>query len=180
MITRIIFSALIAAVISLSSCSGNASQNTNNQPADTDSSQTQIYTVDELLEVIDTTFVGKKINIRGTVTHTCKHSGKRCFITGKGETTLRVEAKGNIGGFNKELIGSDIKVNGVIRETRMSPEQVEKIIKSNVIEDATGSLETCTSELNNVRSILKHGNNVTTDTYYSIVFIDGLSYELCE
>ena len=60
--------------------------------------------------------VGKEVTLRGIVDHTCSHSGRRCFILGTDPAlTMRVEAKGNIGGFNRELSGSEIAVKGILR-----------------------------------------------------------------
>ncbi|MDR0687615.1 MAG: hypothetical protein LBF55_02885, partial [Prevotellaceae bacterium] len=71
-----------------------------------DAADAASYDVDSLLTAADS-LVGKTVSLRGYVTHTCKHSGKRCFLVGESQTaTIRVEAKEGIGGFNRELVGS--------------------------------------------------------------------------
>ena len=57
----------------LFSCSANKKQ------ADTASSYT--YELDRLLAVADQK-VNDTITLVGYVTHTCKHSGKKCFVVG--------------------------------------------------------------------------------------------------
>lgn len=38
--------------------------------------------------------LGKEVTLKGYITHTCKHSGRRCFVMGNDQkTTIRVEAK---------------------------------------------------------------------------------------
>ena len=49
--------------------------------------------------------INDTIVLKGIVTHTCSHSGRRCFIADStGKLTIRVEAGGNIQALNKELV----------------------------------------------------------------------------
>lgn len=69
-----------------------------------------VYALDSLLNIAAEN-VDKTIQVEGYVTHTCKHAGKRCFIVGESQkASMRVEAKGNIGGFNRELAGSKLSI----------------------------------------------------------------------
>ena len=76
---------------------------------------------DELSEVIDVVellanpkqYDGKLISVTGTVTHVCRHSGKRLHLMGNDEkTNIRLEA-GKIGKFERELEGSEIIAKGI-------------------------------------------------------------------
>jgi len=64
--------------------------------------------------------VEKTIRIEGTVVHTCKHGGKRMFLV-DGVDSIRVEitAGNNIPKFDESLIGSRVKVLGVLKEERV-------------------------------------------------------------
>ena len=64
--------------------------------------------------------IGKPIRIEGTVIHTCKHGGKRMFLV-DGTDSIRVEitAGNNITKFDESLIGSKVKVLGVLKEERV-------------------------------------------------------------
>ena len=64
--------------------------------------------------------VEKPMRIEGTVIHTCKHSGKRMFLV-DGNDSVRVEitAGNNITKFDENLIGSRVKVLGVLKEERV-------------------------------------------------------------
>ncbi len=141
----------------------------------------QSFELDSLFAVADQK-VDETIKVRGYVTHTCKHSGKRCFIVGKSQTaSLRVEAKGDIGGFNRELTGSLLEITGVIKERRLTKEylaQTEKDLnEKKVAED--GSAESCQAELNNISEMRAKMKELGKD-YYSVYYMDGLSYEVVQ
>ena len=62
-------------------------------------------------------YVGKEIQIKGLVNHTCKHGGKRMFIIDEEtENTVKIEAGENIPSFDAELEGSVVQVTGIINE----------------------------------------------------------------
>lgn len=125
--------------------------------------------------------LGKKVKISGWVSHVCSHSGKKCFITDKEETMkIRVEAKGEINGFNKELSGSEIIVAGIVRESKISKENIaewEATIKAKAkaqkTEDGT---EHCTAEIGNINKMKSWMVDNKKD-FYPVYFIDGMSYE---
>jgi len=60
--------------------------------------------------------VDHKIALEGTVTHVCKHGGKRFFL---GEERVKVLASDKIGSFETSLEGSDVFVEGILREERV-------------------------------------------------------------
>lgn len=60
--------------------------------------------------------VDQKIAMEGTVNHVCKNGGKRFFL---GEERIKVLASDKIGSFDVGLEGSDVLVEGVLREERV-------------------------------------------------------------
>ncbi|HIW97043.1 MAG TPA: hypothetical protein H9866_00940 [Candidatus Tidjanibacter gallistercoris] len=175
-----------AALCLLASCGNNGrstmkTSDTAAAPAAPAPAAVTVYEVGDLLREADG-LVGKTVTVRGYVTHTCKHSGKRCFIVGDDQkTSLRVEAKGSIGGFNRELIGSQLDITGILRENRLSREyldRMEKDLNEKKIEE-DGSAETCEAELANIDGMKawmkEHGRD-----YYSVYYLDGEDYEVVE
>ena len=65
-------------------------------------------------------FVDKPVWIEGTVLHTCKHSGKRMFLV-DGTDSIRVEvtAGPDIVKFDETLVGSRVRVLGLLKEERI-------------------------------------------------------------
>ena len=65
-------------------------------------------------------FVERPVRIEGTVLHTCKHGGKRMFLV-DGTDSIRVEVTtgNNIPKFDESLIGSRVKVLGILKEERV-------------------------------------------------------------
>ena len=137
-----------------------------------------VYTLDQLLNVADK-MVDKTVKVTGKVTHTCKHSGRRCFIVNKsGDVSMRVEAKGNIGGFNRELIGSEVEITGILKEQRLSKEYVDKK-EMETLEKAKkedGSAKSCHTELKNIESIKAWMKKHNKD-YFATYYIDGQDYK---
>ncbi len=175
----------LAVALSLMVACGN---NGNTKKTKTDAQETaaavnakNVYGLDDLLAVADE-LVGQETTVEGYVTHTCKHSGKRCFIVGESQkTSFRVEAKGNIGGFNRELTGSKVAIKGIVRERRMTREyldQMEKDLNEKKLSE-DGSAENCAAELNNIEEMKvwmkEHGKD-----YYAIYYMDGEDYEVVE
>jgi len=97
--------------LALFSCSGNRNQAENTDIA---------LELDYLLTIAEQE-VDKTVTVVGYVTHTCKHSGKRCFIVGESQkVSLQVEAEGEIESFSAELVGSKLAITGTLKEHRLS------------------------------------------------------------
>lgn len=126
--------------------------------------------------------INKEIILEGVITHTCKHSGKRSFVVGKdGKVSLRVEAKGDIGGFNKELVGSRVAIKGVLKGNKLTKEyiaQQEKQVNDKKSKE-DGSAESCQIELNNI-STMKQWMADNGKDFYTVYYVDGLSYDVIE
>jgi hypothetical protein len=65
-------------------------------------------------------YVDKPVWIEGTVTHTCKHGGKRMFIAdGNDSILVEITTGPDIVKFDEALIGSRLKVLGTLKELRI-------------------------------------------------------------
>ena len=153
----------------LVSCSGGSKQ------AEVIESKT--FELDELMLLADQK-INDTLTVVGFVTHTCKHSGQRCFIVGESQdVSMRIEAKGEISSFDAELVGSKLAVTGIIKEQRLSQDYIADVEKG-VQERIEGgeSAESCASELKNIEDMLKWmvANN---KDYYAIYYMEGLSFE---
>ncbi|MDD4514679.1 hypothetical protein [Massilibacteroides sp.] len=176
----VLFAAL---VIGLVSC-GNKSQEQQATTAEVKSevaSTSKVYEVNDLLSHAEN-LIDKTVKVRGFVTHTCKHSGKRCFITSEDQkASIRVEAGGEIGGFNRELTGSELEITGIVKERRLSQEyiaQYEKDVNEKKAKE-DGSAESCEAELSNIQE-MKDWMKTNDKNYYSIYYMDGMNYDVVE
>nr|WP_319401346.1 hypothetical protein [uncultured Carboxylicivirga sp.] len=167
---------LLMAIIALSvACQTQSKKDSNSTATD------EKMVVDQLLAKAET-LVDKEITVTGHVTHTCKHSGKRCFIVGKdADLSIRVEAGGDIERFDRELIGNTISVKGILKERRLTEEYItqweEEVKQKEITED--GSAESCATELSNISNMRKWMKD-NNKNYYSVYFINALSYEVVE
>jgi len=91
--------------------------NSSQKKAEKDGSQEPVtLTVNDFLTKAGD-YVGEEIVIKGTVSHVCKHGGKRMFIFDDNEDTrVKIEAGEGISSFDASLEGSDVEVKGVLKE----------------------------------------------------------------
>lgn len=126
--------------------------------------------------------LGKEVTLKGYITHTCKHSGRRCFVMGNDQkTTIRVESKGNIGRFNRELIGSEVLIKGILRENRLTKEyidQAEEELREKQSK-SEGDGETCDAEMSNIKN-MREWMKANNKDYYSVFYLDGTDYEVIQ
>jgi len=165
------FLLLAAFAVALFSCSGGQNQ------ADASASA---YELDNLLAVADQG-VGDTVTVVGYVTHTCKHSGKKCFIVGESQkTSFRIEADGEIESFSSDLVGSKLAITGVLKEQRLSLEFIDEL-ESDVIQlqGEEGMEEQCAAELNNITEWRQWMADNNKD-YYAIYYMDGMTFEVLD
>jgi hypothetical protein len=169
---------LVLALISFASCNSNQE----NKKVETKeiAKVQETISVDSLYNNLDA-LIDKEIKIIGTVDHVCKHSGKRAFIFGKDENKrIRIEAKGEIRGFDAELIGGDIEVVGKLVEKRLDQAYVEKV--ENELEEmdhhALGeeNHDKYLTEKEQIE-ILKKEIAATGKGYKSLYHIDGITFK---
>ena len=165
---KLFFIVAAACLLTATSCvnNGKKSETSQEQPTAALSVNEAKY-VEDILKDAEKN-VDKEVVLKGFITHTCK-------------TSVRVEAKGNIGGFNRELIGSEVIIKGILRENRLTKEyidQAEEELKEKQ-EKAEGNGETCDAEMNNIQS-MREWMKANNKDYYSIYYIDGTEYEVAE
>lgn len=137
-----------------------------------------VYSADTLYAIAES-FLDEPITVKGFVTHVCSHAGKRCFITGDNqEYSLRVEASGEINAFDKELIGTEVVIDGILRERRLTQTEIadmEMDVNERMKLEEDGTSETCEEELANINE-MKEWMQAQGKDYYSIYYVDGLNY----
>lgn len=78
--------------------------------------QLAVITVKEFTDNPDQ-YTDKEIKIEGTVSHVCKHGGKRLFLVADGvEDNVKVETGDEISTFPVEIEGSDVLVTGKVEK----------------------------------------------------------------
>jgi len=179
--------AIALCIISCSNKTGKVQNETEDQSS---------YSVEKLMASAESE-VGKEIELKGIVTHVCKHSGKKCFLSGETEDlSIQVMAGGNITTFDKELIGSEILVKGTLKEgKRISREDInaqeqalnEELKTANSHEHGEGcnhgeegeNAHQCESKLNSIKQMQAWMEKNNKD-FYALYYIDGISYELAK
>jgi hypothetical protein len=75
-----------------------------------------ILTVDSFL-VAPEKWAGKDVVITGTVSHVCRHSGKKLFLFGAdAEKTVKINAGGDVSAFDIKYEGTDVEITGTVIE----------------------------------------------------------------
>lgn len=134
-------------------------------------------------------YVEKPVRIEGTVLHTCKHGGKRMFLV-DGTDSIRVEvtAGNNIPKFDESLIGSRVKVLGVLKEERVDAKylneweaEVKKPVENHeagIHSGAKGHEDQGTKEtLDNINS-LRDDLKKSGKDHLSFYSIEAISYSV--
>lgn len=140
----------------------------------------EVKTLNEIIDNAEKT-IGETVYIKGLVTHVCRFSGRRCFVANDDETlSIRIEAGGNIKGFNKELSGSVIQVKGILQEQRLTSEYIDETEAKLIAEETTEEGgKHCDAEMNNIKK-MRNWMKEHKKNYYPIYFIDGTDYEIVE
>lgn len=101
------------------------------QKAETESESEEKAGVTELkvedFDIMAADLVGKDIVITGTVNHVCEHGGKKMFLVEEGsEASVKITPDESMAAFNTNLVGSVIKVEGVVEELIIDEEYLMK------------------------------------------------------
>jgi len=67
--------------------------------------------------------LGEKVSLEGTISHVCKHGGKKMFI---GDENVKIVVSEDIAVFDQDLVGSDLIVTGIVREEMVEPVLAEE------------------------------------------------------
>jgi len=156
-------------LIALASCSGNIKQ--------AEVAEVTTFELDDLMLLADQK-INDTLTVVGYVTHTCKHSGQRCFIEGESQDiSMRIEAKGDIGSFDAELVGSKLSVTGIIKEQRLSQEYIaeaEKEVQERI--EGGETAESCAAEMSNIEK-MRNWMEANNKDYYALYYMEGLSFK---
>ncbi len=138
----------------------------------------EVMIVSHLLEKADG-IIDREVTVKGMVTHTCKHSGKRCFIIDSLENkTIRIEATGTIESFSNELLGTEITVAGILRERRLDNVYFDEWETKTLAEKekAEDGGDHCNEELTQIGEMREWMKTHNKD-YYPVYYVDGQSYQ---
>ncbi len=108
---------LVAMAISVISC-GNQTKKEEVKAEPVKSMQ-----VDELMGKAES-LIGKDVVVEGMCTHICSHGALKMFLKGE-KNTLRIES-GDLGAFKQECVNSNLEVKGVVEESRIDEEYLQK------------------------------------------------------
>lgn len=120
----------IISVLYLTNCKNNVKD---------EKSLSTTISVDSLLSTPEN-WLNKEVTISGTVSHVCKHSGKKLFLFGQNpDKTIKINAGGNAASFDISYEGSDVEVKGkLIEDDKIDAEYLnewEAEIKANLGEE---------------------------------------------
>ena len=177
----------LALAISVASCQNSQKpvQEENVAPATEQTAQTadSVYSPEKIMAE-GATLIDKTVVVEGTVTLVCKHAGRKCSIMGNDpEAFIQVMAAGDIESFPSDLIGSNIKVKGLVKENRITMENVvkqEEAIKAAAQKSENKEAsEHCSQSMHNVNK-MKQWMKDNNKEYYPLYFVTGTSYEVVE
>ena len=108
---------------------------------DADNKSSDVVVVEEIAPVMVAEFddkagefVGKKIKMKGTVDHICKHGGQRLFLVSEdSEARIKITPDEGIAAFSTDLEGNNIVLVGIVEEQRIDEDYLrewEEEIKS--------------------------------------------------
>ncbi len=156
-----------------------ACNNAGKTTSETDSQKEKVYELSEFMKIANDS-LDKEVHIKGTVSHICSHSGRRCFLVDStGDISVKVEATGNINGFNRELSGMEVEITGVVREKRLYTDYINEwetkvLAKEKDIEQGG---EHCASEMQNIQD-MRNWMAENKKDYYQIIYLDGTDYNI--
>ena len=170
----------LALALTFASCQGGQKKSQAEDAKAEVKAQTVVITPEQVMKD-GATLVGQEVQIKGTVNHVCRHGGKKCRLAGTTEGAwIQVMARGEIKEFAKELIGSEIVVKGTVKERKITKEMVAE--QENAAKAAMDKAETkeakehCSSSMGNVEKMKQWMADNNKD-YYSVYFVDGVSFE---
>ena len=182
-----LFSVLtLALAISLTSCQNG--QQPAQEEAAADTAQTELL-VDSLLTPEKLMAEGKNlidqtVEIQGEIAHVCSHGGKKCNIVGENaELSIQIMAGGEIEKFTADMIGSEIRAKGTVKERRITKDIVAK--QEAAIEAKKQNAKTeeeqkiCSHSMHSVNTMKTWMEENQLD-YYPVYYIEGTSFEFVE
>lgn len=168
------FLAITAICMATWSCGGDASQkvNNNNELASIENSKptSNLITIGEF-DTKAADFVDKEVVVEGIVDHVCKHGGKKLFLVSD-EGDLHVESDER---FDENLKGSEVIVNGIVREFRVDEAYCLKMEDDNIQSHKKGDTDEdlYTRKMKQIESYRDSMLTANTDhlSFYSIEYV---------
>jgi hypothetical protein len=114
-------------------------------------SNSKVYSVAEIIEKAPT-LVGQTVQVKGLVSHICEKSGRKLFLAVPDNSkTFRFNAGDKITVFDENAVDSTVIATGVITETRITLEDLNKqevaaIAAAEKVAKAKKPADHCTSE----------------------------------
>lgn len=88
----------------------------NSDSSDSANADSSKITVADFLNKAEA-WAGKDVTVTGTVSHCCRHSGKKMFIFGTDpDQTIKINAGGEVSAFDINIEGTDVEVTGTVVE----------------------------------------------------------------
>lgn len=116
------FMVLAAAALVLAACGGNQNSTKGNEADNADATKMAVISPDDF-DSLAVNYVGKEVQVEGTIVHVCAHGGKRMFVFGEdSDKRVKITAGDDMAAFNTEWEGSDVTVVGVVEEFRIDEE----------------------------------------------------------
>ncbi|MEN8138683.1 MAG: hypothetical protein ABFR62_09630 [Bacteroidota bacterium] len=173
---------LFVLALGVLSCNNDNDKAKTEENSNIENKEQAVLSVDQLLEQKET-LVDKEVVFKGTVDHVCKHSGKRAFVFGSSEDLrIKIEAGGEITGFDAELIGGDIEVKGTLKEFRIDEAYINQLEDDMKEEhDGKGDGEGHEEEEEQLKKEeqvkkLRQELALTDKGYKSVYHVDGISF----
>jgi len=162
MINRLISILFVVAVVVFSSCSGNGKENAEEKDSATVKQYPSITVAD--FDTKASEFVNKEIKIEGTVSHICKHGGKKLFLFTAPNEDIMVEVSSE-NSFAEEIVGSDVVIIAKVLEEVVTAEDVAEMESTaNSTESETCDTETKAKTKGEVKQ--EEGANMEVVNYY--------------
>lgn len=128
---------------------GNGCTNRGNKKSDSKDADSNKTTVEAFLATPEK-WAGKEVIITGTVSHVCKHSGKKLFLFGEDpENTVKINTGAEYASFDIKLEGSDVEILGTVVEDEKIDENYLNKWESDIkkmVDD--GEIKVCKAESN--------------------------------
>jgi len=112
---------ILATFMLLASCKNAAKQN-----------QIVIVSLDTLVEKVGD-YVDKQVTIEGKIVHICGVDGKKMKLRNENGVIVKIEAGDTFEKFDKAFNGKELKITGVVKESRTGKEYISEIEKKRTI-----------------------------------------------
>ena len=133
-------------------------------------------TVDEFQEKASE-YVGQEIYITGICDHVCKHAGKQLQLVGSTpDVSMKIKAGEKIGKFKKDIEGDNLKILGLVKESRIDEEYCIEW-EGEVKEHHKPEEEEYKADMEKIAN-LKKRVKATEKGYLSFYSMEGIEFEV--